>query len=102
MIGYQDLIAQFQKAYTERWGYIWGSAGSIWTKADQEYANKMYYQAKADNDRAGIERWEMTSLYGSKWIGRKTADCSGLFAYAFKQLGGKIAHGSNSIWRDYT
>ena len=29
------------------------------------------------------------------------ADCSGLFSWAFKQLGGSIYHGSNTIWNNY-
>lgn len=29
-------------------------------------------------------------------------DCSGAFAYAYKQLGGFMYHGSNTMWRKYT
>lgn len=29
-------------------------------------------------------------------------DCSGAFAYAYKQLGGYMYHGSNTMWRKYT
>ena len=29
------------------------------------------------------------------------ADCSGLFAWAFKQLGGKMYHGSNTMWKSW-
>lgn len=101
MIPVNKLIEKFQQAYTERWGYIWGAAGSIWTASDQAYADKMYNLSVANNDGKGIDRWEMTHLYGKKWINRKVADCQGLFAWSFKELGGKIAHGSNSIWKDY-
>lgn len=43
----------------------------------------------------------MTVKYGSRWIGRRVADCSGLFAWAFQDLGGSICHGSNTIWNKY-
>ena len=29
-------------------------------------------------------------------------DCSGAFSYAYKQLGGYMYHGSNTMWRKYT
>ena len=102
MIGYQALIAKFHQAYTERWGYIWGKAGVVYTQKDQDYAVRMYNEALAKQNKKGIERWEMTAKYGAKWINRKVADCSGLFAWAYKELGSSIAHGSNSIWSSYT
>lgn len=80
-----DLIALFQQALDEKWGYIWGTRGQTWTQANQDAATR-----------------EMTVQYGQKWVGRKVADCSGLFVWAFKQLGGSIYHGSNTIWNKYT
>ena len=35
-----DLIAKFQYALDNNWGYIWGKAGVLWTKAAQEQMNK--------------------------------------------------------------
>lgn len=84
MIQAQDLIAKFVQARDERWGYILGKSGQTWTEKQQAAATD-----------------EMAVKYGSKWIGRKVADCSGLFYWAFKQLGGSIYHGSNSIWSKY-
>ena len=84
MIDVLALIALFMQALNEKWGYIWGTAGIKWTKAKQDAATR-----------------EMTVKYGSKWIGHRVADCSGLFAWAFKQLGGYIYHGSNTIWNKY-
>lgn len=98
MISYQALIDKFQQAYTERWGYILNKAGVIYTQKEQDYAIQMYEKAVAAKDAKGIERWEMTAKYGTKWIGRKVSDCSGLFAWAFKELGSYIEHGSNTIW----
>lgn len=84
MIAVLELIALFQKALSEKWGYIWGASGQTWTKAKQDAATR-----------------EMTVKYGKKWIGHRVADCSGLFAWAFKQLGGSIYHGSNTIYNKY-
>ncbi len=102
MIQPRDLIELFQKAYTERWGYIWGTAGETWTAVKQADAEKKYHQAEADEDQKGIDRWKTTWKYGRKWIGRRVSDCSGLFAWAFKQLRGYMPHGSNSMFKGYT
>jgi len=84
MIAVAALIALFQQALDEKWGYIWGASGQVWTQAKQNAATR-----------------EMTIKYGSKWIGRRVADCSGLFVWAYKQLGASIYHGSNTIWNKY-
>lgn len=84
MIAANDLIRLFRQALAEKWGYIWGAAGETWTQAKQDKATRAE-----------------TVKYGHKWIGKRVADCSGLFAWAFKQLGGRIYHGSNTIWRSY-
>lgn len=84
MIAVKDLIALFWQALNEGWGYVWGTAGIVWTAAKQKAATR-----------------EMTVKYGSKWIGKTVADCSGLFAWAFKQLGGYMYHGSNTMWNKY-
>lgn len=85
MIQAAQLIALFMQALAEAWGYIWGAYGQVWTEAKQKAATR-----------------DMTVKYGAKWIGRKVADCSGLFYWAFKQLGGYIYHGSNTIFKSYT
>ena len=85
MIKAADLIGKFQYALSEKWGYIWGAAGGVWTQAQQDRATR-----------------EMTVKYGKKWIGKHVADCSGLFSWAFKQLGGYMYHGSDTMYRKYT
>lgn len=80
-----DLIALFRQAREERWGYIWGEAGGVWTQAEQDVATR-----------------DMTVLYGQKWVGKRVADCSGLFRWAASQLGAYIYHGSNTMWNSYT
>ena len=84
MINSQALIAKFQYALDQQWGYIWGGAGQTWTQAKQDAATR-----------------SMTVKYGSRWIGRRVADCSGLFSWAFKELGGYMYHGSNTMWNKY-
>ncbi len=84
MINASDLIALFEQAHSEGWGYIWGRSGQVWTEANQKAATRA-----------------MTVKHGSKWIGKRVADCSGLFVWAFKQLGGSIYQGSNTIWNKY-
>ena len=80
-----DLIAKFKYALDNDWGYIWGQAGDIWTQAKQNAATR-----------------EQTKKYGQKWVGHHVADCSGLFSWAFKQLGGYMYHGSDTMFRKYT
>lgn len=79
-----DLTMLFAQALSEGWGYIWGKSGQKWTQANQDNATRA-----------------MTVKYGSKWIGKIVADCSGLFVWAYKQLGAKIYHGSNTIFNKY-
>lgn len=102
MIAYQDLIDKFDKALKEKWGYTWGGVGEIWTQADQNEAVREYQKAITAGDQKGIDRWEMSAKYALQWIGKRTVDCSGLFYWAFKQLGGYMYHGSNTMWKSYT
>lgn len=90
MIDPGALIRKFQQALSEAWGYIWGTAGTMWTAAKQAALEKT-----TDDDRA------MGRKYGKKWIGHMVADCSGLFSWAFAQLGGYMYHGSNTMWNKY-
>jgi hypothetical protein len=43
----------------------------------------------------------MTVKHGAKWIGRRVADCSGLFFWAYKLYKLSIYHGSNTIFNKY-
>ena len=90
MISSQSLISLFRQALEEQWGYIWGTAGEQWTAAKQKELEKT-----TDGDRAQGRK------YGSKWIGHRVADCSGLFTWAFRQLGGTMYHGSDTMYRKY-
>ena len=90
MIQAADLIAKFQYALDDNWGYIWGTAGVMWTQARQTAIEKT-----TDENRS------MSRKYGSKWIGHYVADCSGLFVWAFAQFGVKMAHISSNIFISY-
>ena len=90
MITTTDLISKFQYALDNRWGYIWGTAGVMWTQSRQTALEKT-----TDENRA------MSRKYGSKWIGHMVADCSGLFVWAFKQFDMKMSHISSNIFISY-
>lgn len=105
MISTEALIAKFQQALDDHWGYIWGTAGVKWTESMQkqkvDYMVSKYGTDWKKNADAKNDNYYSAALYGSKWIGHTVADCSGLFRWAFKQLGFDIAHGSNSIYDRY-
>lgn len=90
MIKPQDLIAKFEYALANDWGYIWGTSGALWTERDQEKLEET-----TDKNRA------MSRKYGAQWIGHHVADCSGLFSWAFNQLGGYMYHGANTMYDKY-
>ena len=79
-----EVVALFRRALAEKWGYIWGGTGQIHTQRAQDSATRA-----------------QTIRYGQQWVGRRVADCSGLFWWAYKQLGGYMYHGSNTMWRKY-
>ena len=100
-----DLIAKFQYALDNKWGYIWGAAGSKWTQASQNslvnsFKSKYGANWKSNANAKKADKY-YGAVYGSKWIGHTVADCSGLFYWAFKQLGGYMYHGSNTMYDKY-
>ena len=84
MIDAEQLIEQFKIPLEQGWGYIWGAVGQIWTQAKQDAATR-----------------PMTVKHGQKWVGKRVIDCSGMFYWAYKNLGYSIYHGSNTIWKKY-
>lgn len=90
MVKVKDLIAKFQFALDSKFGYIWGTAVVMWTEAKQRDLEKT-----TDDDRA------QGRMYGSKWIGHYVADCSGLFTWAFRELGSTMYHGSDTMYRKW-
>lgn len=90
MIDPQALCDKFKYALDDHWGYIWGKAGEMWTEAKQAAMNK-----------TTSDKYASARKYGEKWVGHRVADCSGLFTWGFRELGGYMYHGSNTIWRSY-
>jgi len=105
MISVKELVQKFKKAMNDNWGYIWGTAGILWTEELQKKIVRQmeveYGRNWKDSSKAKADHYYQAALNGAKWIGHRVADCSGLFAWAFQALGGSISHGSNSIWRSY-
>lgn len=105
MITAHDLIGKFQYALDNSWGYIYATAGDLWTEAKQKqkinYMVSKYGTSWKKNSEAKEDNYYGAALYGDKWIGHYVADCSGLFRWAFNQYKVYIAHGSNTIFRSY-
>ena len=80
----KDFITQCCIPLHEGWGYIYGTWGIVWTTARQKAATR-----------------DMTVRYGSRWIGKKVTDCSGLLRWALNQLGEKIVHHARYQYTEY-
>ena len=93
MIKATALIAKFQQSLDEEWGYIYGKSHTMWSAALQ----KAYNAAKKDDTNC-----QNSIKYGPKWYGHWVTDCSGLFSYWFGQLGGKMYHGSHTMYNSWT
>ena len=105
MIEAANLVNKFKQALSEKWGYIWGTAGVAWTQAKQtqkvNYMISKYGENWKKNADAKSDNYYMAALYGAKWIGHTVSDCSGLFYWAYRCFNEKIYHGSNSIYDRY-
>lgn len=105
MITTADLIAKFYYALNNNWGYILNTWHTMWTKSLQDsklnYMVKKYGSGWKNSAAAKKDSCYYAALYGSKWIGHWVTDCSGLFYWSFKELGGYMYHGSNTMWRSY-
>lgn len=77
-----EMYPYLEKMLKEKWGYIWGKSGQIWTQAEQDAATD-----------ATIKQ------YGQKWVGKHVVDCSGVIVYIWKKYGLKIEHSSNYMAR---
>lgn len=87
-----EFAARTEAAYAEKRGYIWATSGETWTKAKQDSLERKY-----NSDPKKYADYQMSAEHGSKWIGHKVDDCSGLVKDIGSKLGLKgIYHGSNS------
>lgn len=92
MINVNELIAKFQEALDQQYGYIWGKVHEMWSDEKQiEYARD--YKDDVQR-RASCE-------HGGKWAGHWVTDCSGIFVWAFRELGGQMYHGSNTMFKEW-
>lgn len=89
-----NLLKSLETPIAEKWGYILGTSGQIWTEAKQKEIEKKY-----KSDPVKYADYKLAAEKGRKWIGRKVSDCSGLVKWALNQNGSTCPHGSNSIWR---
>lgn len=100
-----DLIIKFQYAYDNKWGYILNTWHTKWTSSLQaskvSYMEKKYGTNWKTNKTAEKDDSYTAAMYGDRWIGKWVTDCSGLFYWAFKELGGYMYHGSNTMWNKY-
>ena len=92
MIKADSLVGKFRYALDNQFGYIWGKVHEMWSDEKQiEYARD--YKDDVQR-RASCE-------HGGKWAGHWVTDCSGIFVWAFRELGGQMYHGSNTMYREW-
>ena len=91
MVTGEQLSQEALKIFSAECGYIWGTAGVMWTREKQ---------TELEHDHAGDNNYAMAIKYGSKWIGHIVYDCSGLILALLKAHGIKVPHGSNSQWNN--
>lgn len=89
MVKARDFIAYVYVPLKEAWGYIYGTAGRMWTEALQ-----------ASWSQPGHKNYEQTKAHGAQWIGRMVTDCSGLLRWALAQLGAEIIHQARYQYTD--
>ena len=89
MIASKSFIEKVKIPLREGWGYIYGTAGKLWTKELQERLN-----------RTGDEKRALSRRCGGKWIGKRVTDCSGLVCWAIRQLGGNAVHHARYQYTD--
>lgn len=72
MLTASQLVAYFQYAVFDKWGYVWSLNGELYTREIAE---------KYDAEKHSTSEWRDPSTYWLKdcaqWIGKMAADCSG-------------------------
>lgn len=75
-----DVFDAVETMLRDKWGYIYGTSGQLWTQSKQNTTTN-----------------EMAQKYGSRWIGHMVTDCSGVMVYIWRKHGLSIPHGSSSM-----
>ena len=105
MIKPNSLIGEFRTMLRDKWGYIMNTAGEMWTAAKQRSLEldiaKKYGSDWKNSAKAQEDSLYLSAVYGEKWDGHMVTDCSGAFSYSFRKLGGKMYHGSNTMYREW-
>lgn len=68
-----DIVAYFQRAVSEGWGYVWSMNGELYTKELAEKYKKIKRKTSSKS-RPPETYWTVDC---AKWIGKMAADCSG-------------------------
>lgn len=76
-----ELVKLIQQAIKEKWGYVWGLNGELYTK---EIAEKYKANKRSAPDNKPETYWTVRC---AKWYGKYCADCSGLIVWAMRKLG---------------
>lgn len=86
-----DLVMWAWMAYSNNWGYVWGTYGNILTNSSLDSLALLY------PDHVGGE--DYYDYIHSNYIGRRTVDCAGLIKsymwYDFQE--GRFIYGSNNF-----
>lgn len=77
----KQLIAYYQKAVNEKWGYVWSLNGELYTRAMAEEYHRI--QKKTSEKRDPKTYWIKDC---AKWIGKMSADCSGGIVGAMRSV----------------
>ena len=76
-----DIVKYFQKAVKEKWGYVWGLNGQLYTQAMAD---------KFKKTKQSTSKWRSPETYWTedckRWIGKMAADCSGGIVGAIKSI----------------
>ena len=89
MVRAEEFVKLVWTPLLEGWGYIYGTAGRLWTEALQRSWSEPPHK-----------NYEKTKQYGARWIGRNVTDCSGLLVWALKWLGEEIVHHARYQYTD--
>lgn len=89
MVRAEEFVKLVWTPLLEGWGYIYGTAGRLWTEALQRSWSEPPHK-----------NYEKTKQYGARWIGKNVTDCSGLPLWALKQLGEEIVHHARYQYTD--
>ena len=90
MVTAEQFLEKVKIPLDEKWGYIYGTAGKMWT---QELQNRM--------NKTTEEKYTKSRKYGKKWIGHMVTDCSGLVYWALLELGEKTTHHAWYLYTDF-